>query len=299
MSHFQNSVSFENGSKSKVAFSKTEVLKKPQLEKTLRINNPFNAPVYHEETVSSTMDIVRNLAARNESHGTVITADFQESGRGRFERPWAMERGKNLIFSILLRYGDISLIPQAITLRTGLAVSLAIEDLLPALSGKVKVKWPNDVMICSPEARTARKVAGILTESDGKNVYIGVGVNVAQRDFPQALRARAGSLIQAFPQLPENARFELLERVLSRLYDEIEKPPAAPLCSTASWRERLTRRLYKKGEQVTFAPGAADSNRLVEGFLSGIGAGGELLIIPNGEKAERAFLTGELRVYSC
>jgi BirA family biotin operon repressor/biotin-[acetyl-CoA-carboxylase] ligase len=265
--------------------------------KTLSITNPFGAPIYHEETVSSTMEVARVLAKNNEPHGTVITADFQETGRGRLTRPWTTERGKNLLFTILLRYGDAPSTPEALTLRTGLAVSLAIEDMVPALSGLVQVKWPNDVMICPRKAQAAYKAVGILAEGDGKIVYIGVGVNVAQRDFPEEYRFKAGSIIQAFPELPENARFVLLEKILLRLHEEIERPEAAPPYSADSWRERLTQRLYKKGEQVSFVPGAADSDHLVEGILSGLGPGGELLIIPKGEKTERAFVTGELRVY--
>ena len=260
------------------------------------LKNPFGAPIYHEETVSSTMDAARLLAAQNECHGTVITTDFQEAGRGRSSRPWSTERGKNLLFTILLRYVDISHIPTALTLKTGLAVSLAVEDLVPALAGLVLVKWPNDVMIgsgrteaaCKEEA--ACKAAGILTEGDGKNVYIGVGVNVAQTTFPRGLRTTAGSIINFYPTLNENARFDLLEKILSRLYDEIEKPLPDP----DSWRKRLTRRLYKRGEIVSFAPGAADSDRTVEGTLSGIGSNGELLIIPKGGETEQAFVTGEL-----
>jgi hypothetical protein len=86
----------------------------------------------------------------------------------------------------------------------------------------------------------------------------------------------------------------LLEKILSRLYEEIEKPLPA---GTGSWHERLLDRLYKKGETVTFAEGAADSKDTIEGILSGLGPGGELLIIPNGEEKERSFITGELRVY--
>ena len=261
----------------------------------MNINNPFGAPVYHEETVSSTMETARLLAAQDAGHGTVIAADFQEAGRGRSTRPWKTERGKNLLFTILLRYANLSSVPEALTLKTGLAVSLAIEETVPALSGLVKVKWPNDVMMCAGKAQASyRKVAGILTEGDGKNVYIGVGVNVAQRNFPEELRSKAGSLIQADAELPESARFALLENILARLYGEVCKAPETP---QAPWQERLTQRLYKKGETVTFALGTADSGCLVEGVLSGIDGGGELLIIPNGEKAERAFVTGELRVY--
>ena len=269
--------------------------------KILALQNPFSAPVYHEETVSSTFDIARDLAAKGEAHGTVICADFQESGRGRLNRSWKSDRGKNLLFTVLLRCeafsrNDFSSIPEALTLRTGLAVSLAVEDLVPSLAGFVKVKWPNDVMIGSGKAQAARKAAGILTEFDGKNVFIGIGVNVAQTGFPAEYRSRAGSIIHSCPELGEggieNIRFVLLEKILARLYEEIETPN-----KSGPWRERLVERLYKKGETVVFAPGAADSEQLVEGTLSGIGPKGELLIIPKGEKDERAFVNGELRVY--
>jgi len=256
--------------------------------KLLKLNNPFCAAIYHEETVSSTSDLARILAGQNEPHGTVITADFQEAGRGRLNRPWVTERGKSLMFTIILRYADALSMPVALTLRTGLAVSLAIEDLAPALTGgPVQIKWPNDVMI------NARKAAGILTETDGKNVFIGVGVNVAQEEFPEQYRYKAGSIIHSFPALSENARFDLLEKILSRLYAEIENLST----ESQAWRERLLSRLYKKGESVTFAEGSANSENLVEGILSGLGPGGELLIVPKGEKKERSFITGELRVY--
>ena len=250
----------------------------------LHTKNPFGAPVYHEETVSSTFDIARSFAEQGLPHGTVICADFQEEGRGRLMRPWVADRGKNLLFTIMLRYKDFSSVPKALTLRTGLAVSLAIEDLISSLEGRVQIKWPNDVII------DAHKVAGILTEGDGNNVFIGVGVNVSQREFPEEYRTKAGSLIQFLPDLPDNARFTLLEKILLRLYGEIEKPQG-------HWRESLKQKLYKKGEMVTFVEGAAESSCLIEGTLSGIGSDGELLIIPKGEEKERAFVNGELRVF--
>jgi len=259
--------------------------------KTLDLENPFGAPVYHAETVSSTFDVARTLAAKGEKQGTVITADFQEAGRGRQNRPWVAERGKNLMFTILLRYGDISAIPEALTLKTGLAVSLAVEDFAPPLTGNVLVKWPNDVMVFNRKARTARKLAGILTESDGSNVYIGVGVNVAQSEFPEEYRCKATSIIHAYSGLSENARFVLLEKILTRLYPEIE------MANNETWHERIQSRLFKKGEIVKFADGAAGSDRFVRGILSGLGSGGELLIVPSGRQKARVFLTGELLVY--
>ena len=274
----------------------------------LSLRNPFAGAIYHEETLSSTFDAARVLAKRGEPHGTVITADFQEAGKGRHNRPWKTEPGKNLLFTILLNYEDFSLIPQALTLRTGLAVSLAIEDLAPALTGFVKVKWPNDVMIDSGKAtgkmQAACKAAGILTETDGNNVLIGIGVNVAQREFPEEYRSRAISIIQVMPELQENARFILLEKILCRLHEEIEKSPEETLSGELEkftggeepWQKALLGRLYKLGETVNFAEGPADSDRIITGTLSGINSRGELLIIPEGEDKERAFITGELRL---
>jgi hypothetical protein len=63
-----------------------------------------------------------------------------------------------------------------------------------------------------------------------------------------------------------------------------------------AWHRDLTERLYKRGERVIFAEGAADSGRIVEGCLEGIGREGELLIAAGGEEA-RAYFNGELRVY--
>jgi len=276
--------------------------------KILNIKNPFGAAVYHEETLSSTFDAARMLAEQAEAHGTVICADFQEVGRGRPKpglmqgRPWFAERGKCLLFTILLRYKDFSFIPPALTLRTGLALSFAIEELIPSLKDAVQIKWPNDIMIGS------RKIAGILAEADGKNVYIGVGVNVAQGQFPEELStgnpenpSKAISLIQVYPELAQNVRYTLLEKILFHLYKEIEKPAIEKLDNCGSlhlpWQERLYSKLYKRGETVTFVEGSAESGCLIKGVLSGIGKGGELLIIPLGEENERAFVTGELRVY--
>ena len=269
--------------------------------KVLDLKNPFNAPVYHEKNVSSTFDTARLLAQKNKPSGTVICADYQESGRGRFKRSWVSECGKNLLFTILLRYDGYSSVPQALTLKVGLAVSLALEDLIPSLAGFVKVKWPNDIMIDKTEA--AGKVAGILCETDGEIVYIGVGINLAQKEFPGECLTKAISIVQICPELNEDTRFLLLEKILMRLYNELKEPRQYGL---ANWHELLSERLYKKGENVIFAESStenaadntAETERLTEGKLSGLGPGGELFIIPKGEEKEISFVSGELRVYN-
>ncbi|MDR3248340.1 MAG: biotin--[acetyl-CoA-carboxylase] ligase [Treponema sp.] len=279
----------------------------------LGIANPFGAPVYHEETVTSTMDAARRLADGDAPHGTVITADFQEAGRGRGRgRPWNMDRGRNLPFTLLLRYDGFAAVPPALTLRTGLAAALAIEAFAPSLAGLLRIKWPNDLM--APVAGQYRKIAGILTEGDGKRVFIGIGVNVAQTAFPDDLRTKAGSIAlalgaggqaadtQAAVALAAEslaaARFTLLEKILAGIYRELEARPGPANSAQESWRARLDERLFMKGQQVSFIPGGPDSGQSVEGTLLGIGLAGEILLLPDGEKNPRSFITGELRVYA-
>jgi BirA family biotin operon repressor/biotin-[acetyl-CoA-carboxylase] ligase len=270
----------------------------------VEINNPFGAPVYYEETVSSTMNVSKDLARSGAAHGTVIMADFQESGRGRSSRVWVSEKGQNLMFTILLRYNKFSSIPAALTLRAGLAVSLALEDFFPALAGKVKVKWPNDIMLFPGKADG--KAAGILAEISGlaelnglaeaetSLVFLGAGINLGQKTFPKELQGKAVS-IASFLEEPEKGAGAwqqrpqlLLEKILFYFFEELE--------NAETWKQRLEERLYKKGAQVTFIEGAADSGKIVQGRLEGIGDGGELLLLLNGEITPRPFITGELKV---
>lgn len=268
----------------------------------ISVSNPFNAPVYHEETVTSTMDISRELAAKGNPHGTVITADFQQAGRGRGQnRIWQIDTGLNLPFTILLRYPCIEEIPPALTLRTGLAVSLAIEDFAPPLKDKVQVKWPNDILIgewkiesIEQRAENYKKAAGILCEADGGIVHIGIGVNVAQKEFPVELQEKATSIsLAAEMEIAPEKRFFLLEKILARLFAELETT------DNINWKPRLERHLYKKGRQVTFIEGVAGSNKIIKGSLTGINNNGEILIIPNGKSEACAYTTGELSIINC
>jgi BirA family transcriptional regulator, biotin operon repressor / biotin---[acetyl-CoA-carboxylase] ligase len=265
---------------------------------SLKIRNPFNAPVYYEETVSSTMDISRKLALEDSTYGlpdglpygSVILADFQESGRGRKQdRKWEMERGANLSFTIFLGFSSIEKIPPALTLKAGLAVCLAIEDFAPCLQGLCLVKWPNDILIKSVHGEGYKKAVGILCEADGGNVHLGIGINTAQKEFPSHLREKAVSIaIAADLDISQDERYVLLENILSRLYSELDAE------NGKDWKPRLEQKLYKKDEHVLFIEGAAGSGKEVKGRLIGITENGELLIVPEGEVQARPFITGEL-----
>jgi BirA family biotin operon repressor/biotin-[acetyl-CoA-carboxylase] ligase len=235
-------------------------------------------------------------------------AGFQERGRGRIGRIWEAGQDSALLCTLLLRYPGLEAMPEALTLRTGLALALAIEEFAPGF--RPEIKWPNDLML------DGKKTAGILTEADGKIVYIGMGINVFQRKFSAGLTNKATSIALALDRTGRNpgagslqgvalraadletgpagqdSRLVLLEKILDAMHREFE--------SEAPWLDRLEARLYMKEKPVRFAPGGPDSEQVVEGILKGIGPGGELLLedaSPAGDGGMRCFTNGELRVY--
>lgn len=141
----------------------------------------------------STNDLAFSLAEQGAAEGTLVIAESQKKGRGRFGRPWISPAG-GLWFSLILRpYLFPSLAPR-ITITASLAVASAIRQItsLPAL-----IRWPNDILIGE------RKVSGILTEMNAeteviKFVILGIGVNLnlVSTDFPPEIRNMATSIRQ-------------------------------------------------------------------------------------------------------
>jgi BirA family biotin operon repressor/biotin-[acetyl-CoA-carboxylase] ligase len=247
------------------------------------------------------MDEARRLTEGGARHGTAVTAGLQTKGRGRREtRLWTASAGKNLTFTLILRYPDFSRIPSAVTLRTGVAVALAIEGEAPALREYLAVKWPNDVML------NGKKCAGIIAESDSSAVMLGIGVNIMEdfKNMPLAGAAYqatsiAGELAEfdagaaaAYAETPDKIpRF--LERVLFSLFCALSPD------FDGFWRQELENRLYMKGNIARFAAGGipADKNcppRIVTGILTGIDACGSILILSEGAEVPEAFAAGEL-----
>lgn len=153
-----------------------------------------NQIIVVEETASSN-DLAWEAEARGAVEGFVIFAERQTAGRGQYGRRWESAPHRGLWFSVLLR--------PRITLRDSpqLAALLAnaVADAINEQTGcAALIKSPNDIYLFE------RKVAGILVEgrtgADGCYVAVaGIGVNVNQNieDFPEELRATAGSLAMA------------------------------------------------------------------------------------------------------
>jgi BirA family biotin operon repressor/biotin-[acetyl-CoA-carboxylase] ligase len=187
----------------------------------------------HRE-VASTSAVAAALAASGEREGTVVLAERQTAGRGRFGRAWASPPGLGLWFSTILRPPIPVAGAPVLTQVAAVAVAEGIEEVAGPLPGGIK--WPNDVFLAG------RKVAGILTElvdrGDAGVVILGVGVNVNQgpADFPAALGGKPGSVAMAAGKaVPRADLFRaLLRRLDSRYREFLAAGPAAALAEAAA-----------------------------------------------------------------
>jgi BirA family biotin operon repressor/biotin-[acetyl-CoA-carboxylase] ligase len=146
---------------------------------------------YHEE-VESTNTEALHLAQQGAEEGTVVIAEAQSAGRGRLNRSWESPPAMNLYLSVVLRPDIPAASASLIPLMVGVAVADVISQYCP---GKVKLKWPNDILI------EGKKICGILTEMRTRAEQvsfiiagIGVNLNMQKLHFPRELRETATSL---------------------------------------------------------------------------------------------------------
>lgn len=139
-------------------------------------------------SLDSTQNYAKQLAKQGKPEGTLVVAEQQTAGRGRFRRPWDSPLG-GLWFSFLLYPKNLSAKLSLITLISALSVLQAIRKIVAL---EPMIKWPNDLWI------EGKKVCGILTEAGWKAenlawVVVGIGLDV-NNPIPPELRQKAGSL---------------------------------------------------------------------------------------------------------
>jgi len=172
--------------------------------------------VYKE--TKSTNDIVERLARDGVQEGVVVFAERQTAGKGRLGRSWHSPPELGLWFSVLLRPKLSAQEAVKLTITFSNAISVALRG----VSGvDATIKWPNDIMVKS------RKLGGILTEMsaelDSLNyALLGVGVNVNNESFPNALAPIATSLaIESGQQFHRPTLAAKLLDELDRAYDSM------------------------------------------------------------------------------
>lgn len=141
------------------------------------------------ESVDSTNHYAKKVAEEGALHGTLVTAEEQTLGKGRWGRSWESEKNVNIIMSLILRP---AIRPEHASQTTLLMAMAVVRGIREVTGLKAEIKWPNDVVV------HGKKVCGILTEMNTEveainYVIIGIGINTNQEHFPKEL-AYAGSL---------------------------------------------------------------------------------------------------------
>jgi BirA family transcriptional regulator, biotin operon repressor / biotin---[acetyl-CoA-carboxylase] ligase len=164
--------------------------------------------VHHfHETIDST-----NSWAKLHAHEfdplalTVVTADAQTAGRGRYRRKWSSPPGVNLYTSFCF------FIPPASPRKMQLAqfFTLQVIKVIEELGFRPAIKWPNDLLL------SGKKIVGVLCEitSVGEEccVIAGVGININVTS--DALKTIDRPVTSLFI---ENGKIYSVDEILNRL----------------------------------------------------------------------------------
>lgn len=136
------------------------------------------------DEIDSTNNYMKSLLLKQKvKEGTIISADFQTGGRGQRGNGWLSEKGKNLLFSIVLYPDTVKANGQFVISQM---VSLAVADFLRKYTDGITIKWPNDIYWQD------KKICGILIENtlegdEIKESVCGIGINLNQESFDSSL----------------------------------------------------------------------------------------------------------------
>jgi BirA family transcriptional regulator, biotin operon repressor / biotin---[acetyl-CoA-carboxylase] ligase len=226
----------------------------------------LNYDIYRFDKVDSTNSHLLKLGVEGFPEGTVVVADEQTAGRGRFGRNWEAEPQVNVLSSLLVRpnflQGDEIFV---LTFAAAVSVAEAIEDVTSIRCG---LKWPNDVLLDN------KKVCGILLESSFdsnrlSHVVLGIGLNVNQQSFSPAISSGATSL-----RLFTGKKFdrdELLFAILTNFSSSYESLRRRDFYSVMKkWRDRSV--MFGKNVAVSLA------GKTIEGVYDDVADDGALVL---------------------
>lgn len=240
--------------------------------RTLSLPNPFEGPVFYLPVTTSTMATAR----ANPVHGALVITGLQTEGRGRIaDRTWESPQDKNLLLTLTIRQDTLQAPLTSASIRTALSLVRLLEK---DFALQACVKWPNDVLV------NQRKISGILCESSGGYLYIGVGVNCGQKVFPEFRKRGATSI--SIETTRDIKPLDLLPSFLpiwKRFLFEVK---------TNELPAEANPRLCGIGRQVEVFEGNPRSGAVISGIAEGIGEAGELRLRQKSGKI-RSVYSGE------
>lgn len=233
-----------------------------------------------DATGSTNADLLA-LASAGGAAGIVLVADHQDAGRGRLGRSWQAPPESSLLVSVLVRP------PPAVADVVTMAAALAMAEAVESTSGvRARLKWPNDLVVAV--GGTDRKLAGVLAETDGAAVVVGIGVNVA---WPPELPADLAATMTALDRLAAAAvdRADLLVAYLQALevgYGQL-LGDGGRRSLLAAWTARSA--TLGRGVRVELGPAVAD----VVGTAVAVTEAGHL-VVETAAGTRRTFAAGDI-----
>src|ERR1700733_11838983 len=114
----------------------------------------------------------QNIHLFNPKKITLVTAEMQHEGRGRFKRRWVSPSGLNMYasfcFFVSKENKNLSTIGQVM----GISAARILEE----FKVSPKLKWPNDLIL------RGKKLGGILCETQDRGeqfcIIAGIGINI-------------------------------------------------------------------------------------------------------------------------
>lgn len=146
------------------------------------------------ESLESTQLTAKKMAEERVENGTIVITDDQKKGIGTHDRKWYSEKGKNILFTLII-YPTCNL-KELNTITVDIAKCL-IYSIEKIYNIKLDIKSPNDIIY------NKKKLGGILTQivtsgEEIKYLLIGIGINVNQEEFPDEIKDIATSLKSEF-----------------------------------------------------------------------------------------------------
>ena len=163
------------------------------------------------DNTTSTIDFLLASGCKEE---LCVIADYQSAGKGMGQNTWESERGKNLLFSVLLHPVWLPVAEQYLmSMAWALALYDAVAELLGTQSAMLSIKWPNDIYYADMKLSGTRidiNLQGFAIQ----DMVIGTGINVNQTEF-RSDAPNPVSLWQIIEQ--ETDREQLLRNILKAL----------------------------------------------------------------------------------
>ncbi len=260
--------------------SSPDLLDKNEILSLIKTDTIGKNIIYFDE-IDSTNIKAKELAQKNIDDGSIIIAEKQTLGSGRFNRKWISPSG-GLWFTLVLRP---KLPPNEAPKITQIAAA-SIYKTLKDFDINVNIKWPNDIIL------NGKKLCGILAEMkcDMDTVHylvlgIGMNVNINEKNFDEIAKPIATSLKIQFDK--EFKRSEILanflnhfEKLYYKFVNDLDLSETISICrSHSNIFGKKAKLLTYNNEEIVTCVSLSDTGDL---------------IVRDSAGNEKAVLTGEI-----